>query len=95
MQGLRRTAPLLAVVLVAVGLRAGYFASYAAHPEFRTPMLDSEWFHEQALAIRAGDWSAREATFRGPLYPIFLAGIYALTGPDPAAARLVQLLLGG
>jgi tetratricopeptide (TPR) repeat protein len=95
MSRLRRFGPLLAIVGIALALRVAYFVTYTGHPEFRTPMLDSEWFHEQALAIRAGDWNAHEATFRGPLYPLFLAGVYLLTRPDPAAARLVQLLLGG
>ncbi|MFH1681514.1 MAG: glycosyltransferase family 39 protein, partial [Candidatus Eisenbacteria bacterium] len=94
MFGLRRLGPVFIVVGIALALRAAYFLTYADHPEFRAPMLDAEWFHEQALAFRAGDWGSEEASFRGPLYPLFLAGIYAVAGPDPAAARLAQLLLG-
>jgi len=91
----RKTRILLLLVLFALALRFAYFFTLLGHPEFRTPMLDSRWFHDQALAISGGHWSGPDAVFRGPLYPVFLAGIYGVTGPDPAAARAVQLLLGG
>jgi tetratricopeptide (TPR) repeat protein len=90
-----RLGPVLILIAFALALRIAYFFSYADHPEFRTPMLDAEWFHEQAVAFLEGDWFSEEAAFRGPFYPLFLAGIYRIAGPDPAAARLAQLLLGG
>ncbi|MBM3320519.1 MAG: tetratricopeptide repeat protein [Candidatus Eisenbacteria bacterium] len=95
MSAMRRAGPILALIVLALVLRIAYFASYGDHPEFREPMLDAEWFHDQAVALLGGDWLSEEAAFRGPFYPLFLAGIYRIAGPDPAAARFVQLLLGG
>ncbi|MBN1825014.1 MAG: tetratricopeptide repeat protein [Candidatus Eisenbacteria bacterium] len=82
------------VLLLALVLRGAYFFSLADHPEFRTPMLDARWFHQQALSILDGRWEGAEAVFRAPLYPLFLAGVYRVLGADPAAARALQLFLG-
>ena len=91
---IRRSGPFIVLFLIALVVRLAYFQTLPDHPEFRTPMLDAGWFHEQATAIVDGDWSAPEAVFRAPLYPYLLAGIYTVAGPDPAAARLIQLIAG-
>ncbi len=83
-----------AVLLLALTVRLSYFATLARGDDFRTPSLDGRWFHAQALAIEEGNWHERESTFRAPGYPLFLAAVYAALSADPAAARLVQLLLG-
>lgn len=82
------------ILLLAACIRVGYWFSYHDHPEFNTPMLDAGWFHDQALAVRAGEWNGEESVFRAPGYVWWLATVYSIAGNNPPAARLIQLLLG-
>jgi 4-amino-4-deoxy-L-arabinose transferase-like glycosyltransferase len=58
---------------------------------------DEALFHRLALRVAAGDWLGLEQPVfeRAPLYPRFVAAIYALAGPAPEAVRWVQALLAG
>lgn len=56
------------------------------------------------LAVDSGDWislansilhgTAYASTYRGPLYPVFLAGIFGVFGQSILAVRLAQAFLG-
>ena len=94
MRNPKTAAALLIIVLLALAVRMSYLSSITDHPEFRTPMLDARWFHEQAEKILDRSWTGPESVFRGPLYPVFLAALYKMAGTDPAVARVFQLLLG-
>ena len=83
----------LAVALVlAVLLRAEYLRELMLSPFSRHLLLDSEWYDQAARAVLAGR-SLPDTLFRPPLYPLFVAGLYA-GGPSPWAVRIVQALLG-
>ncbi len=90
------------VFLLALGLRLLHLQQLRAHdPFFALPSVDERMYHEWALAIRGGDWLGAHAfasndvvVGHGPLYPYFLALVYALFGPSVAAAKTLQSLLG-
>ncbi len=66
-------------------------------PVVAIPMLDAEYAADWAHRIAAGDfWGSPEggAYFRPPLYPWFLAAMFALPGPDLVAATAAQAVLG-
>ena len=60
---------------------------------------DSSDYHGIALNLLAGNgfaiYDSSPTVYRSPGYPLFLAGVYALFGPDPEAALILQALLGG
>ena len=82
------------VIAVALGLRLGYVWSARDNPLFAAPNLDPRLHVEWARAILQGETYQPLPYFRAPLYPVFLAGIYAITGSEFIAPRLVQALLG-
>ncbi len=83
----------LGVALVlAVLFRAEYLRELMLSPFARHLVLDSLWYDQAARALLEGR-SLPDALFRPPLYPWFLAGLYALE-PSPWIARLVQSVLG-
>ena len=85
---------LVACLAVAVALRVAA-AQLAAAP----PTRDELEYHRLALGLLEGDGYAlepgRPITHRPPLYPAFLAGVYAAAGPSPEAARHVQAVMHG
>ena len=85
---------LLAIVLVAFGLRAVYVHQMSANPLFAHPVMD-ELYHDQwAQSIVAGESFVDGPYFRAPLYPAFLALIYKIFGHGYMAPRIVQAVLG-
>jgi 4-amino-4-deoxy-L-arabinose transferase-like glycosyltransferase len=84
----KTAAPLLIIFLIALGARLAYVASIS--PQYLSP--DSGDWNRLALGLLGG--SGYDSTFRGPVYPLFLAGIYALFGFSVAAARVFQALAG-
>lgn len=76
--------------LVAFAVRAGYVASIASEPAVRYPVLDALAYHEWALGILAGDWLGDRVYYQDPLYPFFLAGLYAVFGPGSLGVLLAQ-----
>jgi tetratricopeptide (TPR) repeat protein len=86
---------LVAIVLLAFGLRLIYVLEVQSSPYFRTPVMDPLYHHEWAQAFAAGETFWEGPYFRAPLYPWFLGVIYWLFGPDnPFAPRIVQAVLG-
>jgi 4-amino-4-deoxy-L-arabinose transferase-like glycosyltransferase len=86
---------LVILFLLALTLRLAYtslFVGFASPPEY-----DGIGYNQLADGLLAGRgyvnyWSEPTA-FRPPVYPIFLAGMYALTGHSFAVVRLVQAVL--
>ncbi len=62
-------------------------------PLFFAPQMDAEYHHRWALAIVSNTEFIRDAFFRAPLYPYFLAGLYKL-GLGLFGARVAQVVLG-
>ncbi|MCG3139078.1 MAG: Beta-barrel assembly-enhancing protease [Phycisphaerae bacterium] len=85
---------LLLIFCLALGLRLIYLAQVVDHPLFQVPQVDSQLYYDTALKIMQGQWSEGRPFFRAPLYPIFLAGAYRLTGESWIGVRVVQDLLG-
>ena len=92
------------ILLVAALLRGLYFCELLESPESTAPALDAAFHDHWARALVSGDWSAPRffpdpqiqttPYFRPPAYPMFLAGLYAVSGGSPLVARALQMLLG-
>lgn len=82
-----------ALFALACGVRFVYVASVADEPAVRYPVLDAQAYHEWALSILAGDWQGDRVYYQDPLYPFFLAGLYALFGPGSLGVLLAQAVL--
>lgn len=58
---------------------------------------DSGSYDRQAIELLDGEGFVDErgvpTSFRSPGYPLFMAGVYSVTGHDPGAVRLVQAVL--
>jgi tetratricopeptide (TPR) repeat protein len=75
-----------------LALRLWYLSDLARQPWFGYPLVDALTFDRLAQGILQGAGS--EAFFRPPLYPHFLALIYATAGRGNGAVAIVQFLLG-
>ena len=73
----------IVVFLLATALRLAFVAQYRANPLFDRPIIDALTYHEWAIRIARGDGLGEGAFTRAPLYPIFLAGVYKLSGIGP------------
>lgn len=83
-----------AVGLVALAVRLAYLWELRDAEALSIVIGDSRAYHEWALRIAAGDWVGTATFFQAPLYPYFLAILYAIFGPSLLAVRLVQVVLG-
>jgi len=85
----------IAIFIGAFALRLIYILQQIKlDPLFSYPVLDGLYHHTWASAIARGDWLGREAFFRAPLYPYFLALVYKVFGIGFIWPRIVQSLLG-
>lgn len=88
----RRTRVLLLVVALAVAVRVVTTVVIVRdEPEIHGDMKS---YHQFASAIAEGGWWDRHVSYREPGYPLFVAGVYAVTGGSQLAARLANALLG-
>jgi 4-amino-4-deoxy-L-arabinose transferase-like glycosyltransferase len=83
------------ILLAALAIRVAWVL---ATPDYQL-VHDALDYDNHAASIAAGDGFAtsygRETAFRPPLYPVFLAGVYLLTGgSDLVAARIVNAFVG-
>lgn len=86
---------LWAVLAVALLVRVAVVLDFEAHhPLADRPVIDEASYERWALEITDGDWIGDEVFFQEPLYPYWLASIFAVAGPERTAVRLVQALLG-
>ena len=64
-------------------------------PLFQKPIMDPAYHHRWAESIVEGaPITDGEAYFRAPLYPYFLAGIYAMGGNPFVTSRVAQAIIG-
>lgn len=83
---------LMAALAVGAVLRCGFVLGYPQLPV----VDDAASYHDEAKALATGQWHHRPATARfekGPVYPLFLAAAYRLSGADPIAARVAQAVV--
>ena len=81
------------ILALALGLRVLYLVELADDPFGSDLISNAALYHSEAVKIADGGKLARDTGFQ-PLYAWALAGVYALSGPRPEVARLVQALLG-
>ncbi|HVR29150.1 MAG TPA: glycosyltransferase family 39 protein [Thermoanaerobaculia bacterium] len=104
-RGLARFAPEIAIVALALAVRVVLFIGVGAwDPERLQERIfvgDARAYHRLAVnLVEHGVYSSgleprlEPNTFRVPGYPSFLAVVYALWGPHPHLAILLQLVLG-
>jgi len=90
----------LCLFCLAVALRWAFALSLPA--EAALANVDARGYHQLALNLMQGHGFSLRAegpyvsdSVRAPTYPLFIAGLYALFGPEPRCAILVQGLLDG
>jgi 4-amino-4-deoxy-L-arabinose transferase-like glycosyltransferase len=86
---------LISLFILAVALKFVCLWQYASFPDFANPVGDSENYLIQARAILAhGRLFGDTVPFQTPLYPIFLAGLLAISRQSLFFVRLVQISMG-
>ena len=81
--------------VVALVLRAIHFREIGLHdPFYQIGSVDGKLYDEGARALLEGEGFGDGVLFLGPLYPTFIAGVYALFGKSLAAVKAVQVVLG-
>jgi tetratricopeptide (TPR) repeat protein len=84
----------LLLFTLAVVIRTLYLIQLRSSPAFAVPIIDSTTYDAQAVQIASGAPAPRLPFYQPPLYPYFLAGIYALFGHSVSLARFAQGFLG-
>lgn len=88
----------LAIFALALAVR---LVTVIASPGY-APLLDARDYHQHAASIASGAGypptqlapAGGSSAFRPPLYPALLGTTYVVTGPDPAAGRVLGCFLG-
>ncbi len=78
---------------LALAIRLAYVFEIRGTPIVDLLLIDSETYDRFARLILAGKFRGEEVYSMNPLYPHFLAGIYAVLGATPWKALLVQAVL--
>ena len=82
---------LIIVLAGAIILHTALFLNFRKNnPYFSYLILDAKVYHEWALGILQG-YPPSGAFHQAPLYPYFLAFIYAIFGENPSAVYMIQL----
>jgi len=63
-------------------------------PLFYSPIMDALYHHDWAVSIIKGGWLGKDAFFRAPLYPYFLALLYKIFGINLLVPRIFQTIIG-
>ncbi len=88
-----RTVLLIGLVWgISLLVRLIYFHQVRGNPLYQFITLDERGNHDFALAI-LHHTVPPISYYKAPLYPYFLAGVYALLGPESIDARLIQCLV--
>ena len=80
--------------IIALAFRLFYLRDLFQTIYFDHLISDSQAYHQSALTIMDGLWTASGIFSLASLYSFFLAAIYALAGIDFLVVRLVQCFLG-
>src|SRR5512135_2321599 len=85
---------LVALTIVASGLRVMFLSEVHDNPFFNNPTSDAYYYDAQAQSIAGGDVVGKGVFFRAPGYPYWLGVIYAVFGHEYLAVRIIQHVLG-
>ena len=85
---------IIAIVILAMGIRVTYVLQSRSSPLFAYPIMDAAYHDEWARAIADGETFIEGPYFRAPLYPWFLGGVYTLFGHNYLIPRLIQAGIG-
>ena len=88
---------LIAVLVLAAGLRAWHVVSLRPLPSFERLIVDSEVYDQWGQRIASGDLLSRfqpKPFFMDPLYSYALGAVYATVGRSVLLVRLLQALAG-
>jgi len=85
---------LISVLCCALGLRLLYVYIAQGTPIYEVLLIDSDYYHREALRIVGGDWWGTQIFFMNPFYPYFLALIYAVGGEHIWLVGIAQAFLG-
>jgi len=89
-----RPRTLLAIFLLALGVRGIAWYELADGPWMSVLLGDSRSYDDWARRIAGGDWLGQGVFYQAPLYPYGLGLLYALAGPSLALVRALQVLGG-
>lgn len=85
----------LFIFTLALILRLAYlFQAKSVDPVFYQPIMDALYHHEWAVSLINGGWLGKDAFFRAPLYPHFLALLYQIFGINLVVPRIAQSMIG-
>ncbi len=86
---------LFAVVAVALVMRALHLREIAIHDPFYTiASVDGAIYDEWARRLLEGGGLGEGVLYLGPLYPLFMAAVYAIFGASLPAIKIAQVVLG-
>ena len=80
--------------LLALAVRLVYLEHSQDNPFFSAPVVDAHSYVAQARQIAEVSWVGDKPFWQPPLYPYFLALIYAVSGDLFWTPRFIQFLLG-
>ena len=83
-----------AIFATALLVRLVHIAAIRRAPFFTVLLGDSRAYDQWAQRIAGGDWIGREVFYQAPLYPYFLAVLYAIAGRHLLLVRTVQAIIG-
>jgi len=89
-----KPAIVLGIFLLALTVRLIYLWQIRSSPFFDMPVADAGWHDSWARSLLQQHWTYGQVFFRAPLYPYFLAAVYALLGQGYLMARVAQAVLG-
>src|SRR5271165_1798922 len=85
---------MLAISLLALGLRLLYATEYIEHPLDRLLWVDEIAYWERARAILGGSWLPDRPFFQDPLIHYLLAGVMSLLGTEVITIRMALVCVG-
>ena len=84
----------IGLIFVPLALRIIYLLEIAKNPFFNYPILDGHTYDQLAMAIATGNVVGNTVFWQPPLYPYFMALIYAIFGHSLVWFRIVQIMIG-
>lgn len=83
------------VFLLAILVRGFYLYESSENPTFLVPIVDSFRYDTMARDLAAGGKITEEFFWQHLFYPLFLGGVYRLSGSSILFAKIIQMFLGG